>query len=73
LMLHDPPVPVDGSCARCGGQRRIPPANAAKLYATAELYAREPFCSTECCREWHGCVISKDSIWSITHYRKAAA
>jgi hypothetical protein len=71
-MLHDPPVPEDGSCALCGGPRRTPATYTGKPYATAEQYASEPFCSTECCREWHG-VLLPASPWSPMGGKKAAA
>jgi hypothetical protein len=45
----DPDVRADGLCVVC--ERPVRPERWAK-------YARgvtDPFCSTECCRAWHGC------------------
>jgi len=46
----DPPVPADGSCAQCGGPRH-PERSRRYGGPLAEL---DPFCKTECAREWHG-------------------
>lgn len=72
----DPPVRGDGRCAHCGGQRgRLPKAitqrNKAILARELEL---DPFCSTVCCRSWHGTELDRhpqkpppaDLEWSHT-------
>lgn len=50
-MTPDPPVPADGLCVVCGGERKQPKK---RLYADAA--AGDPFCSSVCCRLWHGVV-----------------
>ncbi len=58
-MRADPPVRTDGLCATPGCGKRLisgPPKTmpkALRALFVAEL-AREPYCSTRCCREWHG-------------------
>lgn len=49
-MEADPPIPADGGCAQCGGTRELPKRG---RYHNAAADA-DPFCSTECCRAWHG-------------------
>lgn len=57
--LADPPVRTDGGCAKCFKPRR--PERSAKYGGVApEL---DPFCSSECCRAWHGTPIREVSIW----------
>jgi hypothetical protein len=48
-VTADPPVKADGTCYVCGKPRRVPKGAWAR--AAAEL---DSFCSTECCRQWHG-------------------
>jgi hypothetical protein len=64
-VKKDPPVRPE--CAQCGKLRTRPP----KSYATRVQYDREPFCSRECCQEWHGVVPGK-TVCTI-HYYEAAA
>lgn len=52
-LKPDPPVREDGLCARPGcTKRRKPPATT--RYATLQDFETDPFCSTKCCREYHG-------------------
>jgi len=50
-MRADPPVRADGRCAMpgCRKQRKPPATN----YGRVE-YLRDPWCSTTCCRKFHG-------------------
>lgn len=48
-MKADPPVRKDGRCAHCVGPRKAKPNRYSGLAATLD-----PFCSTGCCRAWHG-------------------
>lgn len=51
-VKSDPPVRPDGKCWICKGDRKVEGA-----YKTdAEL---DPFCSTDCCRDYHG--VSKET------------
>jgi hypothetical protein len=52
-MPKDPPVRDDGRCAQCGKPRRPERSRSYGGYA-AEADA---FCSTDCCRVWHGCEV----------------
>ncbi len=47
----DPPPRDDGRCARAGCSRPVKPQR--RKDVPLELYAREPFCSTECAKEFH--------------------
>lgn len=55
-MNPDPPVRSDGRCARpgCGKPRKMPASNAAKAYIDRRHYEADPWCSTDCCRTYHG-------------------
>jgi len=48
--VTDPPAPSDGTCLVCGRERAV--AKLKPLYRRA--LERDPFCSTDCCRAWHG-------------------
>ena len=50
----DPPVRDDGRCAVCGGERTIP-----KRKPHREAALRDPFCSNDCARAWHGFPLAK--------------
>jgi hypothetical protein len=52
--MTDPPIRLDGRCANCGGER-VPPRRGTYH---REQAAADPFCSSECCREWHGLTLS---------------
>ena len=54
-IRDDPRLRSDGRCAQCGGERRGPSPRAHKQYVDAGHYELDPFCSAECCKEWHGC------------------
>lgn len=55
-MKADPPVRADGRCARpgCGKPRKMPKAQKG---IDPLAYERDPFCSTECCRRYHGAAL----------------
>ena len=55
-MKRDPKVRKDGRCARC--RNPIVVAKHAMRYAGLQLLF-DPFCSTVCCREWHGATLEK--------------
>lgn len=48
-MRLDPPVRLDGRCVHCGGPRTVRQNRYSGLAA-----ALDPFCSSACCRAWHG-------------------
>jgi hypothetical protein len=48
-VKRDPPIPKDGRCVVCGGERKIPKG----IWARAEALI-DPFCSGTCAREFHG-------------------
>jgi hypothetical protein len=48
--VSDPPVPKDGTCVVCGGQRRTEKVKL--LYR--EAMRDDPFCSNVCARSWYG-------------------
>lgn len=48
---RDPPVPADGNCVNCGGERRTPKTRREPHTSTA---TGDPFCSSECARAWYG-------------------
>lgn len=52
----DPPVRADGRCVECGGPRKL--TKQARKYAGVALDL-DPFCSSRCCRKWHGCEIEE--------------
>jgi len=56
----DPPVRADGRCAQCGKPRKL--TKQARRYAGYQLDA-DPFCSTHCCRAYHGTPLPGGSIW----------
>ena len=49
-MLPDPPCPKGGRCVVCGKPRK---PQRSRKYAGGRAES-DPFCSTVCCREWHG-------------------
>jgi hypothetical protein len=54
----DPPTPADGTCATCGRKRKV---NRRSRYGLNEA-KHDPFCSTVCCREWHGTQLGKRAL-----------
>lgn len=48
--MKDPSVRMDGKCRQCKGSRTIPNS----LLVDQSFYERDPFCSSQCCRLWHG-------------------
>lgn len=70
---RDPPVRADGKCVVCGGER-VPPKGrrdnarhdkriVARKPAVdvAAMVAGDPFCSTDCCKKYHGVVTNSGS------------
>ena len=55
-MKPDPIPRADGRCARAGCSKPIAIKRHAKVPPAA--YAGEPFCSTECCKVYHGVELS---------------
>lgn len=53
-LKPDPPVPGDGSCVVCGKQRK---PERSRRYAK-DAAERDPFCSSPCCRIYHGCELA---------------
>ncbi len=49
-MRPDPPLNPDGTCAHCGRERK----NAVWSKYGGNSAIEDPFCSTVCCRKWHG-------------------
>lgn len=54
VVIADPPVRADGRCLTCNGPRTAHRKSKPLYRAAAE---RDPFCSTKCAREWHGCAL----------------
>jgi ribosomal protein S14 len=46
----DPPVRKDLRCAECGGERK----HAVWNKYSHDAAIQDPFCSSSCCRAWHG-------------------
>lgn len=59
-VLTDPPVRKDGKCARdgCGRLRKV--TKQVRKYAGDQIDF-DPFCSTECCRKFHGLTWRNDN------------
>lgn len=56
-LISDPPVRGDGRCARPGCRKLRRPERSKSYGGVAgEL---DPFCSSECCREWYGIPLPK--------------
>lgn len=54
-MIPDPPVRADGKCVVCGRGRKIKRSGKYGLDKNGRrVAATDPFCSTQCCREYHG-------------------
>lgn len=49
----------DGRCARAGCAKKVVRSKAVRRYAGDQI-DREPFCSTECCRRYHGCELASN-------------
>lgn len=62
----DPRVRKDGTCVVCKKERKMAvnalngTMNKLKGVSMKE-YVDDPFCSTECCKEWHGVVQRKQA------------
>jgi hypothetical protein len=55
--MPDPKIRKDGLCAREGCKEELPKPD-------------DPFCSSRCCRVYHGCV---DSVGDEEHERRSSA
>jgi hypothetical protein len=70
VLRENPPVRADGTCAHCFGQRRRAERNHSQADSGTRLQRsiweghleKEPFCSTECCRAWHGCPLAEERV-----------
>lgn len=67
--MNDPEVRTDGLCVQCVGPRRkgvkkhdLSTLERGHFRRLAEHLAEDPFCSTECCRDWHGFVHAGDRL-----------
>lgn len=52
MVKADPPLRADGRCAVCGKPRKT---DRSQRYARGEA-ERDPFCSTQCCKAYHGII-----------------
>ena len=68
-MISDPPVRRDGRCARQGCAKRKPGPS---RYA-GDAITRDPFCSTECARRFHGCELYSTEDDEAAAERRAEA
>lgn len=69
----DPPRRDDGRCALPDCNKRLPTITARHRRYGGEALLSEPFCSTECCRSYHGTTLPKRSIWHRDHEIEDAA
>lgn len=72
MNRSDPPRRADGHCARPGCGKRLvagPPKTLPKSLRPMfmEALAREPFCSTVCCREYYDNEAAAESIWALNY------
>lgn len=66
----DPPSRPDGRCVVCRKERKV--TEKARKYAGAQL-DMDPFCSTVCCRLWHGCELTNAGTAAQTEGGKTRA
>lgn len=61
-MNRDPSPRADGKCAVCRKKRPDPGRKGehARRPGWREEWAADPFCSSTCCRKFHGCAIVED-------------
>ena len=57
--MREPRVRKDGRCARPGCNRKLPRSKRAKKYA-GDWLELDPFCSSRCCRAFHGCSLASE-------------
>lgn len=62
MTLPDPPVRRDSRCVVCGQRRKV--VKLKRLYRDA--MATDPFCSSNCCRDWHGTTLAPKPPVKIT-------
>lgn len=56
--MKDPRVRKDGKCVTCKKPKPVLKRSLRK-YA-GNQYDRDPFCSSRCCRRFHGCELAND-------------
>ena len=71
-IKEDPPVRADGRCAGPGCRKLRKVSEQARKYAGAQLDL-DPFCSTTCCRKWHGCELAVVGTEAQTEGDKTSA
>lgn len=54
VVKPDPPRRRDGRCARRGCRKKIPAMTARHRRYGGDALLSEPFCSTECAKQYHG-------------------
>lgn len=69
-MIVDPPVRDDKKCAVCGKSRNV--TKKKRRYAGAAIDL-DPFCSTKCCRAYHGAPSLGKLIWNQDSELRRAA
>lgn len=57
-MRPDPPLRKDRRCARKGCSKRLKVP--AQTLAAREVYERDPFCTSVCCKIYHGVIADPD-------------
>jgi hypothetical protein len=50
--VKDPRVRKNGTCAQCGGERKMPRTHHGSI--NVAVYLLDPFCSSNCARAYHG-------------------
>jgi hypothetical protein len=67
-VTEDPPIREDGRCAHCHGPRKMPKS---KLHRDAA--ETDAFCSSTCCRAYHGLpVFAQTGRWAEREGSEAA-
>jgi hypothetical protein len=57
-MKKDPRRRKNGTCAHRGCKRHLPEITSRHRRYAGDALLLDPFCSTECCKEYHGVVIT---------------
>ena len=70
-MKSDPRVRRDGRCARKGCDRKLPRSKRAKRYA-GDWLELDPFCSSRCCRAFHGTSLASEEDLDAAEQRSKA-
>jgi hypothetical protein len=69
--MPEPKPRKDGKCARPGCTRRLPRSRNAKRYA-GDWLELDPWCSSYCCRAFHGVSIPGDDDIEMAERRSEA-